>query len=283
MIKKNERLDILHDDNGSFVDFTKELSRFKRGTASISYVAAEDSLYIGFYKPINCFYVDLTTANTNDVSLTLEYFNGSFNAPDGLIDDTDGFQRSGFVMWERNQKNTSGDLDEIKTTINSVEKYWYKLDFSGDTSAMVVNAINILFSTDEDLKNELYEINQYLPSGEGTHLLTHVACRDEIIQTLNLQGKTKDNNETGWKEDISAFDLLDISEVRLASTYLALAKIMFNVSDQIDDSYLQKSQIYRSKYNDIINQMTIRVDHNDDGLYDRPERENVIRGTIRRE
>lgn len=283
MIKKNERLDILHDDNSSFQDLTNELCRFDRGSATISYVAAEDSLYVGFYKPINCFYVDLATSNDNNTSLTLEYFNGSFSAPDGLIDDTDGLSRSGFISWDRNQKDASGNFDEIKTTINSIEKFWYKLDLGGDSSAMVINAINVIFSTDEDLKREVFEISSYYPSGETSHILTQVACRDEIIQTLNLQGKAKEDNKSGWKEDISAFDLLDISEVRLASTYLALAKIMLSVSDQVDDLFMQKSEIYRSKYNDIINKMTIRIDSDDDGLYDRPERDNVFRGFLKRE
>lgn len=283
MIKLNERFDILHDDDGSFLNLSNNLCNFSRGNETVSYVALEDSIYLGFYKPVNSFYASLNTPNTNDVALTVSYFNGSFSAPDGFVDDTDGFQRSGFVRWDRNQKNSDDDFDEVKTTINGSEKYWYKLDFSGDTSAMVINAINILFCEDEDLEREYFEINKFLPSGQTSHLLTHVACRDEIIQTLNLQGKTKLNNESGWEEGVSAFDLLDISQVKLAATYLALAKIMLSVSDQVDDLYLQKSQIYRSKYNDVINSITLEIDRDDDGLYDRVERDNVIRGTIKRE
>lgn len=277
MIRINEKLNILYDDNGSFFDFSKELSNFKRGEVTFTYTALEDSFYIGFKKPINTFFVQTSTANVNDVNMTLSYYNGSaFTEVVGFYDDSDALKRSGFVRWDRNQ------VSEAKTIINAVEKYWYKLDLSGDSSEIVLSGMNIVFSDDDDLKSELFEIDQYLPSGQSSHILTHAACRDEIIQDLNLLGKKKKNPNNKYFSNISAFDLLDTSEVKLAATYLALAKIMFNVSDQVDDAYLQKSQIYRSKYNDIINNMNIWIDFDDDGLRDDDERENQFYGEIKR-
>jgi len=284
MIRLNEKLTVLVDvGEGNFLDITRESASFDRDQFS-RIITSSEKIYVGFYKPINSFYMHFSTANTNTATLSVKYYNGSaFTDVSGLYDDTDGFTRSGFVSWDRKEQNKVNESDETETAVNSLTKYWYELALDAVSSEIVISGINIVFCDDQDLKRELYEIDKYYPLGETSHILTLEACRDEIIQELNLLGKTKDNTDTNWKEDITAFDLLDISQVKLASTYLALAKIMFNVSDQVDDSYLQKSQIYRSKYNNIINNMSIDIDHDDDGLKDRLERDNVIRGVIRRE
>lgn len=275
MIKIHEKLTVLHDDNSSFVDFTRECASYDRDTASLTYVAADDFIYVGFYKPINTFYVEFSTANTNAADLTVEFYNGSsYTDVVGLYDDTNGFTRSGFVRWDR------GQTSEAAATVNSLEKYWYRLSLDVDSSAMVIGGLNIVFSDDQDLKRELYEYTKYLPSGASSHILTHEAARDEIIQTLNIMGKEKYLSATDIYKDITAFDLLDISEVKLASTYLVLAKIFMNVSDEVDDAYLQKSGIYRKKFNDIIQNMRLKVDVDDDGLDDENDRQDNFFGRI---
>lgn len=281
MIKTNEKLTILHDDNSVFAEYSDDLLQFDRDTASVTMVAAEDFIYIGFYKPINNIYAELGTANTNAASITVKYYNGSaFTAVSSQFDDTKAFNRSGFVRWDRGL-DVSTNL-EAKTTVNGVEQYWYQISMSADSSAMVFNGLNIVFSDDQDIKKVLFEYTKYLPVGETSHILTHASARDEIIQTLNLQGKHKIDAVSGFARDISAFDLLDISEVKLASTYLVLSNIFMSVSDQVDDQYLQKSNIYRSKYNKIINVMKLRVDSDDDGKEDKQERNTVNYGMIAR-
>ena len=277
MIRTNEKLTILHDDNSSFAEYSNELLDYSRGSASLTFVTAEDSLYVGFYKPINVFYSDMSTVNANAATMTVKYYNGTaFTACVGLHDDSEALTRSGFTRWDRNQ------LTEAVTTINSVELFWYKIDLSVDSSAMVINGLNIVFSDEQDLKRVLFEVDKYYPTGETSHILTHAGARDEIVQQLNLTGQSKVNS-AGRELDISAFDLLDISEVKLASTYLVLSMIMMNMSDDIDDIYMNKHSHYLSKYNKIINVMKIRVDSDDDGLDDgNTERENLTFGFIKR-
>jgi len=281
MIKTNEKLTILHDDNSVFADYSNELLQFDRDTASFTMIAAEDFIYIGFYKPINNIYVELGAANTNAATLSVKYYNGSaFTAVSGQFDDTKAFNRPGFITWDRGL-DKSTNL-EAKTNVNSVERYWYQISISADSSAMVVNGLNIVFSDDQDLKRVIYEYDKYLPNTETSHILSHLAARDEIVQTLNLQGKYKVDASTDRYEDISSFDLLDISEVKLASTYLVLSYIFMSVSDQVDDQYLQKSKIYRNMYDKIINVMNIKIDEDDDGKYDKQERNAINYGFISR-
>jgi hypothetical protein len=278
MIKINEKLTILHDDNSVYADLSNSLVGFDRDTASMTFVTAEDSIYVGFYKPINVFYTELGTVNTNANTMTVKYYNGTaFTACDGLYDDTKGLARSGFTRWGR------GQATEAKTTINSVELFWYKIDLSVDSSAMVIDGMNIVFSDDQDLKRELFEISKYLPSGETSHILSHVSARDEIIQNLNIIGKIKIDSVSGWAEGITAFDLLDVSEVKLASTYLVLSKIMFAASDEVDDSYMIKSERYSKLSGNIINNIKLKVDRDDDGKVDQSENAVSFGGEIKRQ
>ena len=263
MIKINEKLSVLHDDNGVFIDYSNAMAGYDRGTSSVSYVALEDKLYVGFYKPISVFYIDFDTPNTNSVTTSISFYNGaSFGAVSGLHDDTSGASRSGFIGWDRNQ------LSEAKTTINSSELFWYEAAFSGDTTEMVINGINIVFSDDQDLKREFFDIEKYKSTSEGSFILSHAAARDEIIQELRADGRYKEDFSTGKLKDITAFDLLDISQVKLASTYLALSKIFFQASDEVDDVYMQKSDRYRSLYNKAMKTMYLNVDVDDDGVQD---------------
>ena len=281
MIRTNEKLTVLHDDNASFLEYSDELLQYDRDTAAITMVAADDFIYIGFYKAINNIYVEMATANANAATATVKYYNGSaFTAVSNQFDDTKAFTRSGFIRWDRGI-DASTNL-EAATTVNGESKFWYQIAVSADTSAMVFNGLNIVFSDDQDLKRVLYEHGKYLPTGEATHILSHVSARDEIVQTLNLQGKYKVDAVNGYYKDISAFDLLDISEVKLASTYLVLSNIFMSVSDQVDDQYLQKSQIYRNMYNKIINVMKLNVDRDDDGKQDKQERNAINYGIISR-
>lgn len=263
MIRVNEKLTVLHDDNSSFADYSNEMADYTRGTASFTYVDAEDSVYVGFSRPISVFYVEMGTSNTNSGTLAVQFYNGTtFGDVDGLHDDTNALNRSGFVRWDRNQ------TDEAVTTINSVEQYWYKINLGADSTAMVLNGLNIVYSDDQDLKRELFEISRYLPSGESTHILSHVAARDEIIQELRADGRYKQDLSTGRLKDITSFDLLDISQVKMASTYLALSKIFFRVSDQPDDIYMEKHNRYRALYNSAMKTMYLNVDEDNDGISD---------------
>lgn len=277
MIKMNEKLTFLFDDFGAFYDYSNVVADYSRGvTGSILFGAGVDYLYVGFEKPINVFYVEFSVPQTDNLTLTGKYYNGTaWTAMDGFYDDTDGFTRSGFVRWNRGQTN------EAATTVNSTELYWYQFELDNDVSPdMKIKGLNIVFSDDQDLKRELFEISKYLPSGETSHILSHVAARDEIIQNLNVLGKKKQRAADDWWENISAFDLLDISEVKLASTYLTLSKILFSVSDDIDDIYAAKAQKYREMGMNLVTNMRLKVDVDDDGIYDRSENNTISSGEI---
>lgn len=277
MIGLNEKLTVLYYDGVStYTDYTSKMYDYTRDAQSIT-LASSETLYVGFRKPLNIFYVELDTASTTDTSMSVKYYNGSaFAAVTGLTDETDAFQRSGFIQFDRNL------TDEAATTINSSEMYWYELTVASDTSATVFKGINIVFSDDQDLKREVYEITRYVPTGENSHILSHAASRDHIIQQLRTDGRYKLDLSTGYLKDITAFDLLDASQVKMASTYLTLSKIYSNLSDEVEDMYFQKSQYYMALYNSAMQHFFLWIDNDDDGTLDVEERTQDISGAILR-
>jgi hypothetical protein len=193
----------------------------------------------------------------------VRYYNGSsYVAVTGFHDDTNGFEYDGFVTWSRNQ------TDETKTTVNSLERYWYRILVTNCTHNIVIKGLNIVFSDDYDLKRELFEIDQFLPTDETSHILSHAAARDHIIQELKNDGRYKLDFSTGRFKEITSFDLLDIGQLRVASTYLTLSKIMMAASDQVDDSYMQKSNMYMSLYRGVMEYIHLDFDTNNDGKDD---------------
>jgi len=263
MIRTMNKLSVLHDSNSVFADYSNKAVDYGRDSFSFTLINATDYLYIGFYKPINSAYIELSTVSTTETAFSGEYYAGAWTSLTGFHDDTAALKRSGFFQWDRNLSN------EVATTINGVEQFWYRFKPDADTSAVVFDGINIVFADDEDLRRELYEISKWVPSGQNSHILTHVAARDEMVQSIRNNGNKKLNGTV--KKDITAFDLLDVEQVKTAATYLAMAKIFSAITDDPDDTYRQKSLQYRTMYDGAMNLVYLNVDRDDDGVRDTSE------------
>lgn len=267
MVENKIRLKVLTYVGSTFTDISKECADFSRDTAAVT-LADTSILYVGFNKPFNQIYVNLDTANTNATTLSIQYWDGSqWTSATNGVDDTKGLTRSGFITWDRNLTN------ESQTSINSSTKNWIKITSSVTTSAMVVSGLNFIFVDDQDLKTEVPEIadSNHL-AGKTSHILTHVAVRNQIIQDLRNKDYFRINPTTGLKEDLTPWDILDANQLKQAAIFLALSKIYFNFSDETDDKYQKKSEYYYSKYDKAINMSRISLDLDDDGLEDEEEK-----------
>jgi len=271
MLDLRNSLTVLWDDNSSFIDMTNDMLDFGRDPVDFEFVSLEDKLYVGNEKPIDKFFAQMLTANTNANTLTLKYYNGtSFVSVSGFLDDSRGFTRSGFVSWTR--PTTDNETLEVQTTINGSEQYWYEITTSADHSAgSKIQALNLVFSDDQDIKREIPELitkTGNFPSGETSHILQHVSSRDEIIQEINRwEVRKRKDNET-FSNNITAWDLLDSAQVRLASTYLTISKIYFNLTDATDSTEKEKSQAYYLKYKQALDLFIVEIDINDNGQRD---------------
>ena len=274
MININTQLNIKHDANGTFSDYDQQMVNYGKDSVTLTVANATDYVYIGYEKPINAVYVDIITPNGVAGTSTLEFYNGSsWVSLANSSDDTQGLFRSGFIKWDREQDN------QVANTVDSKEAFWYRIKPSVDRTGIVVSGINLIFSDDYELSLENPLINNVEFLGdESNHIKYHVATKREIIQKFRNQNYIKYNSVTGDKEDINCWDLLDAEEVKLAATYLTLAKIYFAVSDNPEDIWAEKNKQYKGKFDKYIQLARLSLDTDDDGLVssgeNKPEMKN---------
>jgi len=264
MIDARTKLTVLHDDNAVFTDNSNKAADYTRDSFTHDLIAAEDYIYIGYTKPFNASYIELETPNVNTNTLVAEIWDGSSWASVELTDGSQGFTRSGYIEWSK--------ADMKSTTINSLARFYIRLKPSADHSSTVYRGINLVFSEDAAMKAEFFEItnSNILPSGESSHITTHVAARNQIMQLFRKRYK-KDNATTG-EAMLNQWDLHDIYEVREAATFLALSKIFFNLSDSVDDNWWQKYREYNDKFEEMFSQAYESLDLDDDGVVDDTEK-----------
>lgn len=274
MLNIKSMLTVLHDANGSFTNYTQQASDFQKDSFVLALNKDTSYLYIGFDKPFNAFYVDLKVLNVIANTLNAEYYTTAWTALT-INDETKGLTRNGFIQWDRPTSLATTLWN--KYTINSIEKYWIRLRPSATITATTeLNALNIVYSDDNDLKEEFYNINRLLPSGATSFILAHVASRNQIIQELISNGFMKYDTTTFSYINLTPFDLHEIYEVRQASVFLTLSKILYDASDDPEGNLIEKAKRYEGLYNVMINKLAVSVDINNDGIKDQFERKVQI-------
>ena len=263
MLDINTQLFVFFEDDTTFINHSVAAQDYSRDDFTIEMVSADDKKYIGYRKPINSVYYQITTPNTAANTLSWKYFNGtSFVTVGTFLDETKGFTRSGFVSWNRNLTS------EAVTTIDGQEAFWYEITTNTNHTSTVFRGINTVFSDDNDLKTIIPSINssKFYVGSEISHILAHVAARDDIIQYLRRAGRFKVDPDSGDFEDINVFDLLRINQMREASMWKALSIIFDDKSVETDDSFEMKARKYEGRYKKCRDVMYLNIDTNDDGL-----------------
>lgn len=282
-MRSAEMLTILHNSDTTFTDLSNYCHDFLRDSFILEPLD-DDYIYIGYYKPINQIFVERVSGTANTGSMTGQYYNttdAEWQSLTGFYDDTKNLNRSGFISWERNQ------LNQGNSEIDSTDLFWIRLKTGALSNAVTLIAINIVFADDNDLKAEFYNIldTDYLRTGQTSHIASHLAARREIIQEIRNSGKKKKfgtllptntysfDKIYGYAyENINAWDILDIGEIRTAATYLAMSKVFFSLSDRVDDFYNSEGNRYRKAYQDALSLFYLSIDESDDGLANSEEK-----------
>jgi hypothetical protein len=288
MDDKNKMTVFRYDTSATtYYNLSKEAYEYQRDTLAIPLETA-DFLYMGRRKPFYAIYADVNASYPNAVSCTLtaEYYNGTaWTALTLAVEDTKGFERSGFIKWEA-PTDANGDEVWESVTINSADKYFVRLIVSANlTSTTKLNGLNIIFADDEDLKREDYNILALLPEDADevaatSHILTHVASREFIVDHIKRSGKVKTDSVTGDIVDTDEWDLLEVNQVRQASVFKSLSKIYFAASDNPEDIYWKKYEQYERLYTDAIGLYLLTLDTNDDGVASASEKASIMAGGI---
>lgn len=263
----------------TFTDFTEKAWDYSRAGFAAPMVAA-DFLMIGKRKGFCALYVEINQPNAVDIDLEAEYWNGTaWTALPLLAEDTAGFQRSGFIKWAIPADWAIGS-DQTGCPQNATN-FW--LRFSVDlslTNTTAITGINLVFADDNDLRILNWQIDDFRPKTQAgdrptSHILTHVAAREEILQRWIRDGVLKQSDATGKILLVDQWDLFDINQIRQAAKYLALSMIYFALSDQKDDMYWLKSREYQASYSAAMKLAILSLDTNDDGKPDLKEEQAI--------
>ena len=261
-----EQLTVLHDNDSVFSEYSFEAYDFGRDNFVIDLVSADDYLYLGLYKPFNKIYTEFITANTVANEFIAEYYDGTTWSVFTLNDYSKGFTRSGFLCWDR-------ALDDWEaTTINSIEKFYIRLKPSADHDITTdLQGLNIVFSDDEDLKEEYEGITDYLLGSNTSFIKYHQAVRKRIVQKLRNEGKAKKGSDDTLLKNVTEWDLLEPQEIREAAKFYCLEKIFDNISDSVEDKEYQLARKY-GRMGDDNYAAYLKVDFDDDGVEDASDR-----------
>ena len=247
----------------TYTDISFEMSSYGRDTYTLP-LETTHYLYFGREKPFSSLYVEMgSTVNAVSTSLTIEYYNGSsWVDVSELKDNTKAFSRNGFIKFDK-------PTDMVEATINSVADYYIRISVGSNiTAGTILQGMDIVFSDDQDLRGVYPSIENYLDTSETSFILRHENSRDLIVQELRNRGLTKRNSSSLVRKILTAWDFLDIEEVRMWSTYLTLANIFSSLQSNNGDFYKEKTQEYREKAEFYKNASFLSIDFDDDGVSD---------------
>lgn len=268
MLYQNRFPIVLIDDGITTTDVSVDALSFGRDAFACELEAAGKYLYFGRVKPFSAVYIEADTANTQAQSnFQVEYWNGTAWAScAGLVDETKGFTRSGFVQF------TIQD-DWVLKTVGANDQFYVRFVPSEDFSAgTTVQGMNLVFSDDEDLKAVFPGILNYKASTEATFILRHQAARDRVMQDIRNRGFRKQTGViTRPYASYEAWDVLHIEEANSWAIYLALENIFSSLQSTEDGLYKQKAEEYRELAGEARAAFWLTLDKDDDGKEDANE------------
>lgn len=261
------RLHVIYSDGGVETNISMEAQDFKRDSVQLT-LTTDDFIYFGYRKVINAIYIQLNQFNSNTSSLSFEYYSTSGWKSIEVSDDTKALSRSGFVTWER-------PTDAANVTVDGITACWLRFAPNDDLTVIELQALNLIFSDDNDVCSEVPSLIDacFYPQGQSSHILTHVSARNYIMGRLRSLGYIK--LTANGEENVNQWDILDIYELRQASTYFTIAQIYLNLSDNVDDQYWVKYKEYENKFEEMFALGRLRVDQNDDGQVDESEKRPI--------
>lgn len=273
---KND-LKFLHNDNAVYSDKSDETNYYLQDVTNIDFVATEDKLHIGLYKPFNALYFEINTFALTNAGLTLKIETANGEQVIEANDRTKGFQRSGFIKWE-NELDEQGESIWVESEVDGVSKFWLTIEASSDFIIDLAGC-NIVYSDDNDLSEKMRNIDIYMAKNDISFIASHLAARKEIIDDINNRKYKLVDCKI---EHFNQWDVLDFGEIREASTFLALHNIFSEISVNKDDKHAMRAGQYYSKYQIAFNKYFVTLDKNDDGIPDEADKvKNKTRFTTR--
>lgn len=130
---------------------------------------------------------------------------------------------------------------------------------------VLTEAVDALYSTDNDLYPYEPEISNYLPLGKNSFKYAHRAAQSKILAYLDEQRIWKNNTERFDK-----FDILDKEEFSRWSLFQTLLIIFEGSQVSVGDLFQEKKEEYEKEMKTARSRGALRLDFDGDGNNDLP-------------
>lgn len=267
---------IIHKDNATFVDASMGLTDLGGDGFALTFVVADDYLYIGSDLPFTHRYFKLgTTVNAAAATVSeIAIWEGNAWAP--AVDIQDGTKvgistlaRSGVISWttDRNEnwqrEETTEDIPDL-ATLKIYGLYWTRWQFTANlTAAISLQYVGHRFANDADLALQYPDLMltatlTAFKSGKTDWQDQHVLAAEEIIRYLQRHGELWSPNQIlNWQRFTNA-------------AVHKCAEIAYSAFSGEDMEVLRARA--QSNYKIALNQGCYNVDRNQDGHVQLTER-----------
>lgn len=270
---------IFYSDNSVLSDWSVALNNYHTGTKTFTLVAIEDAIYIGARFPFNHLYFKLNTANENASTMTISYWDSStWREAVEVIDETEGFTKSGFVKfvpnktygWVKEDTNYAGSTVTGLTSVEIYDLYWLKITFSADMSESVISWCGNKFSDDNDLGSEYSDLVRAsmisaFEAGKTDWEEQHIRAAKIIINDLVSKGIIIEKEQILDREDFKLAAVSKCAEI----IYLGLG-----------EDYRERANSAREEYRTRLNSAMPRIDKDKNAIED--DYDKLIQGSLYR-
>lgn len=257
---------------GTLKDLSSSIRRYDPATSALCElkIATQDKIFIGSRLPFNHFYAKLAVLNATPAVMKVRYFSTAWNDVAELIDETNGFQASGFVTFVPNRNAAWCMMTESKQVAGLestliYDLYWLEVSFDVDLDVgTALNWIGELFSDDLDLGSEFPDLLK------------------AAVKTAYKTGKTDWEEQHARAAEIIIEDLVskavinDGSQILIRTDYknAAICKVAEIIYNAFGDDYTDQKKSARMEYDKRIDKRIHRVDQNSNGAEEVEERKS---------
>lgn len=277
---------VIFSDNGTLVDFSVNLDKFRTGTSTFNYTTSQDALYLGSRFPFNHRWFEVDTVNDQSADITIQYWDGKeFVNTVEVIDETSlsgvPFAQSGFITWTPDE-DTSWSRDhtadaggEQVTGLGDVtiyDLYWIKITYSATLNASTAfKWVGNIFSDDDDLVVEYPDLLKSavltsFEAGKTDWKEQHIRAASIVITDMISKGIIDSGDQI--------LERRVFKDIAVSKT----AELIFN---SFGDDFIDNRNDARIEYNKRLSKDIFLVDRNNDGKISIGE-EKIRQGVLSR-
>jgi hypothetical protein len=265
---------ILFSDNGTLTDFSVELSKYNSGSKSFNYTQNEDYIYIGSDLPFNHIYFKLSSLNSVNAVMSVDYWSSNqWASCVEVIDETEAFKKSGNITfvpekqtsWQRSSTNHAGMSVIGLESVVIYDLYWIRISFNATlANGTALSWIGQLFSNDEELFSEFPDFaraNNMLAfkSGKTNWEEQHVRASELLSNDLINHGIIIGKDQIISRNDYKNACIQKVAEI-----------IYSAMGDDYVDQTIARGKEYKSRLLTGVQ----RVDKNNNAILDIEEKES---------